>query len=126
MAKTKTKTKKSHLSKAETTEIRRLLQKLLDRVARSIDGQDLTAASIMESKATEDDMGKVEAVGHQEMLSTLVERDRTRIGQLMRALERLDKGVFGVCTRCEGTIAFERLEVLPEADACRDCALGLQ
>lgn len=117
---------KSHLTKAQTAELRRLLQKLLDRVARSIQGLDLTAASIMESKATEDDMGKVEAVGHQEMLSRLVERDRARIGQLTRALERLDKGAFGICTRCEGTIAFIRLEVLPEADACRECALGIR
>ena len=37
------------------------------------------------------------------------------------ALERIDEGTFGVCTRCGRAIATERLEARPWASLCIDC-----
>jgi DnaK suppressor protein len=37
------------------------------------------------------------------------------------ALARLDAGTFGICVRCGGPIATERLEALPWAARCIDC-----
>ncbi len=37
------------------------------------------------------------------------------------ALHRLDDGTFGICRRCGGPIADERLEALPWAADCIDC-----
>ncbi|MDH5305967.1 MAG: TraR/DksA family transcriptional regulator [Myxococcales bacterium] len=44
------------------------------------------------------------------------------LAQIRAALARLDDGTYGVCTRCEEPIEFKRLEVLPFAATCVDCA----
>jgi RNA polymerase-binding transcription factor len=38
------------------------------------------------------------------------------------ALRRIDDGTYGTCTNCGKPIAEERLEALPWADLCIDCA----
>ena len=40
------------------------------------------------------------------------------------AMARLDDGTFGTCTTCAKPIAVERLEALPWAAQCIDCARG--
>jgi len=40
------------------------------------------------------------------------------------ALARLDEGTFGLCETCRRPIAAERLEALPWAAQCIDCARG--
>jgi DnaK suppressor protein len=51
-------------------------------------------------------------------------RDRSRIelGQVESALRRLDDGTYGTCTSCGQPIAAERLEAIPWAPLCIDCA----
>lgn len=41
------------------------------------------------------------------------------------ALARLDDGTFGACATCAKPIAAERLEALPWAAQCIDCARGV-
>lgn len=50
-------------------------------------------------------------------------RDRTdhQLELVDGALERLDAGTFGACSRCGRPIAPERLEALPWAPRCIDC-----
>lgn len=38
------------------------------------------------------------------------------------ALARIDEGGYGICTACGRPIALERLEALPWAELCIDCA----
>ena len=40
------------------------------------------------------------------------------------ALERIEQGVFGLCTRCAGEIDARRLQIVPYASHCRECAPG--
>ena len=42
--------------------------------------------------------------------------------EVERALARLDEGTYGTCTSCGEDIAQERLEALPAAAMCIDCA----
>lgn len=51
-------------------------------------------------------------------------RDRSRIelGLVEAALRRLDDGTYGSCTSCGKPIAAERLEAIPWAALCIDCA----
>ena len=51
-------------------------------------------------------------------------RDRSRIelSQVEAALRRLDDGTYGTCTNCGNPIAPERLEAIPWAPVCIDCA----
>lgn len=43
------------------------------------------------------------------------------LGEVERALTKLDEGNYGVCERCGGQIGPERLEVVPEARFCSSC-----
>jgi hypothetical protein len=51
----------------------------------------------------------------------VVESNRLVVEQIAAALNRLEAGTYGRCTRCGGPIAAARLEVLPYAAACIDC-----
>jgi RNA polymerase-binding transcription factor DksA len=41
---------------------------------------------------------------------------------IRHALKRIDSGTFGVCSKCEEDISEERLDVVPHAALCRNCA----
>ena len=51
-------------------------------------------------------------------------RDRSRIdlGRVEVALRALDTGTYGTCVNCGKPIARERLEAIPWAATCIDCA----
>lgn len=38
------------------------------------------------------------------------------------ALEKIEKGEFGKCEKCQGEISGDRLEALPHAKTCLNCA----
>lgn len=57
-----------------------------------------------------------DALEHQ---AELVERE---IASVKRALGRIEDGTYGICVRCGGDIAPERLEARPEAALCIVCA----
>jgi DnaK suppressor protein len=56
------------------------------------------------------------------VLDALDEQGRRRLAGIDSALHRLDDGSYGVCARCEGAIARERLLALPTATTCARCA----
>lgn len=45
-----------------------------------------------------------------------------RVSQIEAALQRLDEGTWGQCERCGGKIAGARMQALPTANLCLDCA----
>jgi len=65
-----------------------------------------------------------DAMQAQQMALELRRRNRMRLEQVRRALERIEEGDYGFCTRCEDPISDARLEVRPEAPLCVDCAGG--
>ena len=58
---------------------------------------------------------------NQEVLMNLSETQRSRVRDIDAALERMDKGVYGLCIRCEEEIAARRMEVRPFSRYCVDC-----
>jgi RNA polymerase-binding transcription factor DksA len=57
-----------------------------------------------------------------ELNLALREKIEQRIEQLEDALERLDKGDYGMCESCRRPIDPERLEILPRTSLCIKCA----
>lgn len=41
--------------------------------------------------------------------------------EILRAIRRLNEGVFGICTVCDQHIPFERLSVVPTTVHCLGC-----
>jgi RNA polymerase-binding protein DksA len=57
-----------------------------------------------------------------EVLEDLSELDRMEIIETRHALGRIDAGTYGVCERCGERIPMPRLEAVPFARACLECA----
>lgn len=55
-------------------------------------------------------------------LITLAGKLRESLVDVEAALGKLDTGTYGACERCGEEIAVARLEALPSAKLCRDCA----
>ena len=47
--------------------------------------------------------------------------EQALLGQVEAALARMDKGEYGVCTRCGSAIDFARLKAIPHAELCIRC-----
>ena len=60
-----------------------------------------------------------------ETMVALEDELREKEREVEQALARLDAGSYGVCTGCGEDIAPERLEALPAAALCFDCADAL-
>ena len=52
----------------------------------------------------------------------LRERSRAELERVEAALRRLNEGTYGTCESCGNPIAPERLEAIPWAATCIDCA----
>jgi len=50
-----------------------------------------------------------------------MESQSAELAQVRDALERLDKGAFGLCDDCNDDIPIERLRAIPYARLCREC-----
>jgi DnaK suppressor protein len=49
------------------------------------------------------------------------DRERKLIRKMQEALDRIDKGTFGICDRCSGPISEKRLMARPVTTLCIDC-----
>jgi RNA polymerase-binding protein DksA len=58
----------------------------------------------------------------QELTLTLLESDEEILDHVQAALDRLDDESFGECTQCGKSISSERLEAIPYAAKCAQCA----
>ena len=56
------------------------------------------------------------------LLNALGAQDANRLQQIDNALDRINKGTYGRCVKCGKEIPQERLEVLPYALMCVNCA----
>jgi DnaK suppressor protein len=57
-----------------------------------------------------------------EMNMALRRRTRRKINSLEEALRRFEEGTYGICERCGKEISAQRLEALPHARLCIECA----
>jgi len=57
-----------------------------------------------------------------EMQATLENQEKYRANQIDRALETIDDGTYGSCQICGDNVPEERLEIMPEANICMNCA----
>ena len=58
----------------------------------------------------------------EELVHNLDSGGRDELRRIEKALERLSEGTYGVCTSCGKDIPVPRLEAVPYAEECIDCA----
>lgn len=57
----------------------------------------------------------------QELTLGLIENEEDELKEIDIALEKIEKGSFGLCEECEGVIPTERLRAIPYARLCAAC-----
>jgi len=53
--------------------------------------------------------------------TSMMEQFEDQLDEIMKALQRIEDGIYGQCTNCGNLILPERLEALPRAELCIDC-----
>jgi len=61
-------------------------------------------------------------VENDEVLVALDEAGRAELDRITQALARLDTGAYGTCVDCRGPIGEGRLQAVPYAERCIECA----
>jgi RNA polymerase-binding transcription factor DksA len=101
----------------------RVRQRLLARRRELLARYHATLALAEDAQAREIEL--VDAANDQwdlRVLSTMSDADAIALEAVIAALQRLEAGTYGTCTECGARIEAERLEILPEAPLCFDCA----
>lgn len=57
-----------------------------------------------------------------EVLARIGESAAAELAKLRRALDRLERGEYEICARCGESIPLARLNAVPYADRCAECA----
>lgn len=61
-----------------------------------------------------------------QVLDALDDSSRTELVQIQAALDRLEAGVYGECRECGDSVGLARLNALPYATLCIECARALE
>ena len=100
------------------------LQKEHERLASELNSVQ-TSASSSEERREGSPFGKREEEATEtlelEKRLTLENRIRQEMAAVEHALEKFDKGTYGLCDNCGQPIPAERLEALPQASLCMNC-----
>ncbi|MFQ5464389.1 MAG: TraR/DksA family transcriptional regulator [Thermodesulfobacteriota bacterium] len=101
---------------------------LLEAKARILSGVSQKARS--ESTVLKPEMGDIYDIASSErerdLALTLGDRDRKKLGEIERALERIDDGTYGECEECGEPVEQGRLKALPFTRVCVECQSRLE
>ena len=99
------------------TRLRIRQQELMQRIAQisaQVRHEDTPLPSDFEDQATERE--------NEEVMDALGSAARRELDQINRTLQHIDDGDYGVCRDCGRQINAARLEALPFASRCIECA----
>src|SRR3989338_6049723 len=93
------------------------LQTLMKEASETIEGM----SDEKERENFPDTTDRASAESDRNFLLRIRERERFLIIKIREALERLEKGEFGICESCGGKISKERLKARPVTTLCIQC-----
>jgi len=78
----------------------------------------------LDQSREEDPRSRAQGEVMAQVLDRVCERDRHEVDEIQRALAKIPAGTYGRCEQCEERIPADRLEAVPAARHCIDCAAG--
>jgi DnaK suppressor protein len=101
------------------------IQEEKERLERDL-GEAVAEMSVMEQRLEERgdySLGEGDPAIHTwELNLALYQRMRDKIESIRAALRRIEAGTYGVCQRCGARIDRARLDIIPDAGLCIECA----
>ena len=104
----------------EWDDIKKILVEKRNYLIGKMSGKKNTEDSAAE-RDRGDDSDKATASRDLEMNYILSNRERDELKGIEKALERIEKGTYGICEMCDAKIGKKRLMVLPLTPYCLDC-----
>ena len=104
------------MTQIELKEFRRLLEKR--RAELGSGSQNREALAI---ETSPDELDRIQHATERDYAMGELQRKSTQLRAVIRALGRLDAGVFGVCSDCDESISPKRLAAIPWASLCVVC-----
>ena len=80
------------------------------------------ASGVVELDTAIGRLSRMDAMQNQQMALELRRRQENQLLRIKNALKRMDRGRYGLCGKCKGPIADERLEGSPDVVMCVRCA----
>ncbi len=122
----------STLKPAEVDTFRELLRNLRARLRGDLD--QMTDEALRDQPDSSGNLSNVPLhmadVGTEnydlEFTLSLIENEQGVLDQIYNALARIEAGTFGACEECSGPIAKPRLQAIPYARLCIECARELE
>ena len=109
---------KEHLERFRQmlSERRETLSNDADSLRKEINGRtgELSSVPFHMADAGTDNYGREFSLG-------IVENEQEEMREIDEALERIEKGEFGICEACDKTIPLARLKAIPYARLCVEC-----
>jgi len=99
------------------------VETLQDEAFHKTDGK---AVGNLSNSPVEDRAERASDDSCEETTIGLVENAGARLGEINAALERIDDGTFGSCEECGQEISIARLQTVPFARHCVECARKAQ
>jgi DnaK suppressor protein len=110
-----------HLSPEEIGEFQAQLEGELRRLVRSMEVTEEASRPVELDQQAVGRLSRMDSLQNQHLTQNLRERERVRASSLIAALQRIEKGTYGICGTCEAQIPKGRLFVMPEAEECSKC-----
>lgn len=105
----------------QTIDIDRQAKRLAARRAELLARLEKIEDNLDAPRTRDDDDRAIEAEGD-EVLEDLGLAGQEELRAIDAALQRIEDGEYGICVRCGDAIAPARLEAIPTAALCRNCA----
>ena len=68
-----------------------------------------------------DDLDRIQNAQERDLAVGVLIRESVRLREVKAALERIERGTFGICSNCEEDIGAKRIAALPWAALCIIC-----
>lgn len=68
-----------------------------------------------------DEVDKAAQINNNQMAHRFIERDRSYLVKVERALAKIEEGTYGLCEECEDEIGEKRLKIRPTTTLCISC-----
>ena len=102
--------------KTQLAEIRQDLTRRVDAISKDLHHEEVEIEKDFAEQATQ--------LENDEVLNSLNDEAKVTVMQIDKALLRINDGTFGACTECGTEINEHRLDVVPYAEFCIECAEG--
>lgn len=109
------------LSSKQLDEFRQRLVSAREDLRTQYENEKAAADTVQLDQTKVGRLSRMDAMQLQSMAQSTMRNIETRLKRIGEALNKLDEDDFGYCDECGNEIAFERLEVQPEAPCCFAC-----